>query len=261
MGHSLLGTLPRTKEWKDVVRLVADGADVAQVAGKTLVAAQKALGTTKADAGFGEAIYLLSQIALAGKTKDAAAHLESLGVEIHKDYSTADLTTALSVAVNRRMEARGLRTDWGEMARGALVSAITSKLAENGERLFTGSRQLFNAELGGLHREKEFGALGRTFFGKMTKRFLNYFLTKTLGTQIGEERGFPTRREYREFRKSMRTHCEEAAKIVEKFSGQWLNKQLREHGGVTREAAERFGAHAIRKMQLELAARAGRYAN
>ena len=259
MGHSLLGTLPRTKEWNDVVRLVSEGADVAQVAGKTLVAAQKALGTTKADPGFAEAVYLMAQIALAGKMRDAAAYLETLGVDIHKDYSTADLSTALSAAVNRRMEGRGLRTDWGEMARGALVSAITSELTANGERLFQGSRQELTAELGPLHKEKNFGRLGRAFFTKMTHRFLNYFLTKTLGTQIGVERAFTTRREYREFRAAMRTHCAEAAGIVEKFSGQWLTKQLRETGSVSREAAERYGAYAIRKMQLELAARAGRY--
>lgn len=261
MGHSLLGTLPRTREWKDVVRLVSEGADVAQVAGKTLVAAQKALSTTKEDAGYGEAVYLLTQIALAGKTKDAVAYLETLGVDIHKSYSTADLTTALSAAVNRRMEGRGLRTDWGEMARGALVSSIASTLTANGERLFTGSRQELTAELAPLHREKGFGQLGRSFFTKMTQRFLNYFLSKTLGTQVGANRAFTTRNEYTEFRKAMRTHCAEAAGIVEKFSGQWLTKQLREHGSVTREAAERFGAYAIRKMQLELAARAGRYAN
>lgn len=123
MGHSRIGTLPRTREWNAVVDYIANGANVPQVAEKTLLAAQKALMTTKGDPGFREAVYLLAQLALAGKSKDAAAHLEALGVELKDGYSPADLVTALSAAVDRRMEGRGQRKDWGEMARGALVAA------------------------------------------------------------------------------------------------------------------------------------------
>ena len=93
----------------------------------------------------------------------------------------------------------------------------------------------------------------------MAVKVLNYFLSKTLGTHVGKGRRFPTMKEYSEFKRGMAAHCRETALIVEKFSGQWLQKQLRDNGGViTREAAEGFGAHAIHKMQLELAARAGR---
>lgn len=262
MGHSRIGTLPRTREWDAVVDFIANGADVAKVAEKTLVAAQKALMTTKGDAGFREAVFLLAQLALAGKSKDAAAHLEAMGVELKDGYSPADLVTALAAAVDRRMEGRGERHDWGEMARAALVAAVTEALNSSGDGLFDRSRDDLTAELRPLHRKKGFGALGRAFFGTMASRMLNYFLTKTLGTHVGEGRRFPTMKEFSEFKKALTKHCSETAFIVEKFSGQWLQKRIREDGGVvTREAAEGFGAHAIRKLQLELAARAGRHGN
>ncbi len=257
-----MGTLPRTRGWNEVVDLISNGANVAQVAEKTLVAAQKALSTTKGDPGFAEAVYLMAQLALAGKSKDAAAHLATVGIDLKDGYTGADVATAISAALDERMQGKGRRSDWGEMARGALVSAVSEFLNSKGDRLFGNSREELTAELRPLHREKGFGELGRAFFGTMAVKMLNYFLTKTLGTHVGEGRRFNTMKEYSEFKKAMTKHGGETAVIVEKFSGQWLQKQIRENAGVvTREAAEGFGAHAIRKMQLELAARSGRHGN
>ena len=42
MGHIRLGQLPRSRKWRDVVELVAAGADVAQVASATINAADEA---------------------------------------------------------------------------------------------------------------------------------------------------------------------------------------------------------------------------
>jgi hypothetical protein len=60
-----------------------------------------------------------------------------------------------------------------------------------------------------------FGALGRAFFGTMASKMLNYFLSKTLGTQVGEGRRFATLKECSEFKGALAKHCGEAAVIVE----------------------------------------------
>src|SRR5688572_12037887 len=99
MGHSRIGTLPLTQRWEEVVRPIAEGADVAKVAERTLWAAEKALGTTQNDKGFREAVHLMVQLALAGKTNDAAAHLAGIGVELGDGFSAADLATAVSAAM------------------------------------------------------------------------------------------------------------------------------------------------------------------
>ena len=46
MGHIRLGQLPRTRKWRDVVELVAVGADVSQVANATIRAAGPAVHGT-----------------------------------------------------------------------------------------------------------------------------------------------------------------------------------------------------------------------
>lgn len=82
MGHSRIGTLPRTREWDEVVDLLANGANVSQVADTTLWAAQKALRAVVNHAGFCEVMYLATQLALARRSKDAAEHFASVGVEL-----------------------------------------------------------------------------------------------------------------------------------------------------------------------------------
>ena len=256
MGHQRLGGLPVTQPWKKVVRLIADGADVAKVADATLEAAQRALSAAQNDPGFREAVHLMVQLALAGTTKDAAAHLAAAGVELADGGSVADLAAGLAEALDRRMEGKGQRSDWGEMAKGALVATVSEFLTAQGMPLFDAKREDLTAQLGPLHREKEFSAFGRKFFGRLTGDFLDYFLSKTLGTEVGAGHRFVTTNQVAQFRDGMRKHCGEASQIVESFCGEWLSKhRLEENGNISRESAEGFGWNAVRKMQLELAER------
>ena len=259
MGHSRIGTLPRTRWWDEVVDLIAGDANVRQVADTTLWAAQKALATVVNDVGFREAMYLAVQLALAGREKDAAEHMAGVGVELGNRFSAVDVASALSAALDHQMAGRGNREDWGEMARETLVSAACDYLSSSGQSLFEATRSDLTANLSRLHREKEFGEFGKKFFGMLANKCLNYFLSKTLGTHVGAGRRFATMNELKHFKEAMTTHCHEAAEIVQKFSGQWLQKKLRENGGkVTREDAEKFGWNAIRKMRIEIARRARR---
>jgi hypothetical protein len=251
VGHMKLGPLPATRPWKEVVRQIADGADVPQVAEATLRAAQRALGTVEGDAGFREAVYLMAELAVAGTTVDAAEHLAGIGVEIGDSGSPAEVGAAVSEALDRRMEGKGERSDWGEMARSALVSTVIEYLTSQGASLFEASRADLTGTLAPLHREKQFGEIGRRFFGTFTNEVLNYFLSKTLGAHVGQR--FVTTNQLAVFKDGMRRHCDEAAVIVEKFCGQWLAKCRREHGGrVSREQAEKLGWNSVRKLQLEL---------
>ena len=192
MGHSRIGTLPRTRRWDEVVELIATGADASTVADTTLWAAQKALGVVQDDPGFREAMFLMVQLALAGSQKDAVEHLAGVGVEMEGGFSAADLAAAISAAIDRKMAARGQRQDWGEISRESLVSAACAYVAESGQMLFEAERSDLTANLHRLHRTEEFGRFGRGFFATLANKCLNYFLSKTLGTHVGPERRFAT---------------------------------------------------------------------
>ncbi|WCJ60324.1 hypothetical protein NXS98_04105 [Fontisphaera persica] len=257
MGHSRIGTLPATRKWQEVVRLVADGADVGEVAQATLKAAEKAFSLVQKDAGFREAVNLLVEMGLAGGKADPTAQLAAAGIAIPESTSVVEVALAVGEALDQRVRATRDGQTFGEIAGKALVSAITSHLQERLHGLFTPTREDVAGALRDLGKKKEFGDLARNFMAKLTNEALGFFLTKTLGTQVGEGQRFATMNQMAQFEEAMRTHCEEASVIVQEFGADWFSKHRYEEGGrISRESAEGFGWVAMKKMKAELAMRA-----
>ena len=109
------------------------------------------------------------------------------------------------------------------------------------------------AALAALGKKREFGELSRTFFAKLTNESMNYFLSKTLATHLGEGQRFATMNEMGQFEKALNTHCKEASLIVEQFSADWFSKHRYEEGGdISRESSNGFASYALKKMKDEL---------
>ena len=115
MGHVRLGSLPRSRAWKEVVGLITAGADVSQIANATIRAADKAFTFVLNDEGFTEAVWLMTQLAIAAKKENLGEHLQSLGVNLPQDTSLPDLAAAVSEALDNKLESNGGRSDLGEM--------------------------------------------------------------------------------------------------------------------------------------------------
>ena len=253
MGHVRLGTLPRTREWKEVVRLIADGFDVSQVADATLQAADKALDRMVDDPGFNEAVWLLTQLGIAAKKDNPTGHLESVGLKLSANTSIAEVASAIRTALDQQMSICGRNSDIGQIASNALVSAITSHLDTKLGGLFEASSTEVHDALCELGKQKAFGELSRTFFGRLSEDSLKYFLDKTIDTHLGEGQRFQTRSEAREFRKTLSTHCYEASKIVQTFASEWFSKNRYEGDGeIRRDKTEGFGWLAVQKMRAEM---------
>jgi len=60
MGHVRLGTLPKTRVWKNVIELIANEADVDEIAAATFEAADKAFESIQNDKGFLETVELMN---------------------------------------------------------------------------------------------------------------------------------------------------------------------------------------------------------
>ena len=95
MGHSLITGLAKTKEFDEVSRIIADGADVAEVAEATLKAAELAIAWVQNDAGFREAIWLLTQLGVSGTKTHPLAHLAQHGLVSPGANSIVDIVSDL----------------------------------------------------------------------------------------------------------------------------------------------------------------------
>jgi hypothetical protein len=130
-----------------------------------------------------------------------------------------------------------------------LVEHISPKLPS----LFAPEPSDIQAALASLGKKREFGELSCTFFAKLTNDSMNYFLSKTLATHLGEGQRFATMNEMGQFEKALNTHCREASLVVEQFSADWFSKHEYEEGGeISRESSNDFASYALKKMKDKL---------
>jgi len=104
-----------------VVGLITAGADVSQIANATIRAADKAFTFVLNDEGFTEAVWLMTQLAIAAKKENLGEHLQSLGVNLPQDTSLPDLAAAVSEALDNKLESNGGRSDLGEMSHSETI--------------------------------------------------------------------------------------------------------------------------------------------
>ncbi|HBO3862362.1 hypothetical protein [Pseudomonas aeruginosa] len=255
MGHVRLGVLPRTKAWNEVVGLIVAGANVPQIANATITAAEDAFTSVMDDVGYTEAVWLMTQLAIAAKKPDIHQHLESVGIVLPRDATLPDVTSAIVEALDRATDASGKRSDLAELSTRALVGAVTDVLSPKLHSLFPTDPDTLRAALSTLGQEREFGHLSRTLYAKLANESLQYFLSKNLNTHLGEGMRFATMNQKAQFDTALQTHAREASLIVEKFSSEWFSKHRFEEGGdISRKSSNGFAGYALKKMKDELKA-------
>src|SRR5262249_42228848 len=145
------------------------------------------------------------------------------------------------------------RTDFGEMAQMAAAETLTEVVGTRTKSLFGTSSDDVREAFSGLATNKQFSIFAKDFFARFVNKCASSFLSRALAHNIGEGQRFPTLAQQSEFTKAMETHCREAARIVEEFSGGWFSKTNWETGGaITRKDIAAYTAYAMQKLVNEL---------
>jgi hypothetical protein len=226
MGHIRLGTLPRTRDWDEVVALIGEKAAVPQVARAAIRAAEQGLRQASSDKGAVESVRLLVCLPYAAKTPCFEDALDDLGIRVPPEPGLMQLVSAFSDALDTCLPNNRGRTDLGEMAQMAAAETLVAILHERTRSFFDVLPADIHRELSKLYTPKQFGILAKSFFARLTFKCLDYFLSRTLSLQVGEGRRFLTLAAVADFTQALETHCREAAVIVERFSGQWVSKTM-----------------------------------
>ncbi len=252
MGHVRLGNLPRTRKWRDVVALIQGGAGTVQLANATISAAEQGLRLAAEDKGLVETIWLLTQIPLAARSDDFAASLRNAGLNVSDAPSLMEVVGALSDAIDSRLANNGGRTDLGEMAQMAAAETISKEVGGRTQSLFGTTPADVQSAFSQLATNKQFSGFARQFFSRLTNKCLDYFLSRAMAHHVGEGKRFATLAQQADFSKALETHCQEASKIVEVFSGGWFSKTNWEQKGIPRDNAAGFAHVAMKKIVAEL---------
>jgi len=255
MGHERLGLLPKSERWREIVGLIsglpASDTGVEQLADETIRKVQSRLRDLGADSGVNAAFSFLLALAGACRLRNPRARLEQLGIHLGQDVNALTLASALRRYVDARMES----LEYGAIARAAATDAITewSRRAEGaGHRSLPTMEEPFD-----IWRPAAEGAgfceLSRTFFARLTTRYLRYFLEREASAALRNV----TQRE--EFESELTRHIDrvsrhafETARITQSFAAGWFNKHVKA-GPPGSDETRQFLSFALRKMREELA--------
>jgi hypothetical protein len=256
MGHSRVGTLPKTRDWNAVVKLLREGAAVDEIAAASAKAAEASLPEIAREEALVRSLWLLAQIPRAARSADFAAALEGLDLETGRDPGLVDVVAALISSVDRHVARTGGRTDFGEIAQRAAAESLATLAGRELPGLFGADAEDVRRAVGKFATVRNFGVLARDFFARLTRRHLEYYLGRELANHIGPAERFGSLGQERAFGSALELHCIEAARIVEDFSADWYSKAVFEDR-LTPEATARFAAVAFNKIQRELRQRRG----
>src|SRR4051794_14520112 len=252
MGHIRLGILPKTRKWQQVVDLLRAGADLEAVAGAAAEAAETSLQNASDDPAFLHAFWLLTQIPLAARGPAFGGDLRRLGLQVPDEPGLMEVTGAFMGAVDHQAREWGGRADLGEMAQMAAVESLTAAVAPALPSLFGPEPLDVQRAVGRLAGGDRFSVLARDFFARLTRRSLDYYLSRELSNHIGAGERFRDDAARVRFDEALERHCREASRIVEEFAGGWYGKNVYQGGGLTRDIVHRFAPAAFRTTSYEL---------
>ena len=252
MGHVRLGTLPRTRNWVQVLDLVGGGAGAPNVAAATMNAAQRGLEAAAQDKGLVYTVWLLTQVPLAARSADFEGRLRKLGLDVSGSPGLLEVTGAFADAVDTHLRRTGGRTDLGEMAQMAATEAMTLLGTPANGSMFDAAAPRAKEALAAFTTAKQFSALATEFFARLTTKYLTYFLSRELSNYVGPGGRFAGIDSHAEFTRALDLHCHQASRIVEVFSGGWFSKG-QFSGPITQQKVSGFVHVALKKLRAELA--------
>jgi hypothetical protein len=251
MGHVRLGRLPQTRKWQHVADLLGAAGPLAQVAAASAAAAEASIGRAGSDPALTHTVWLLTQLPLAARSPDFGDQLSALGLRPGDQPTLLDVVGAFADAVDRHAALTGGRTDFGEIAQQAAAESLTAVVGRSLPSLLSPTPEEVQKAFGRLTSRVNYGELAGEFFARLTRRHLDYYLSRELSNRIGPQGRLKTIADHSSFNSALDLHCREAARIVEDFAGSWYSKNQFK-GGITPDKARRFAFVALRKIVSEL---------
>ena len=252
MGHVHLGTLPRSRKWQEVAKLLTEGGSDKAVISAAARAAERDLERAANDPVYVEAVRLLLVVPTAARGADFAAVLNAHGLTVGREPEFLDLLVAVSARLDAVARAHPGRTDLGELAGRALTGALSTTIKD---RL----PGLFDAEAGDVQRAARalswpagIATLTRAFYGRLVSDTLSYWLDRMLATHVGRDARFASAADRAAFDAALTQYVSETTRIIKEFSSGWYGKHVIGAGRLDGSAAAAFGVIALKKILSEL---------
>ena len=252
MGHIRLGTLPRSKKWRDVVGLIDSEAPIDAIAEAAAKASETDLSRVSDDPRFQFVSGLLVRLPLLARAPGFEETLTDLGVGDNALSSVAGLLAGLKLAIDRKSFETGSTSDAGELAKSAFLETLSVQLRDKLPSLFEPTPDEIRSALGRFSSGDQFSELARDFFARLSYRSLDYYLSRELANHTGQDKRFETDAQRVDFQRALAQHTFEASSIIKEFAGGWYGKTIWQKNALDQASINQFTTYAFRKMRSEL---------
>lgn len=259
MGHTRLGKIPTTRQWRDVVAIFASAKstlglsagsqDISQLTGATARASSNALRAGVRDGGLAYIFYFLTQLALSARRAEPRQALNELGLQLPRDPTHLDLTIEIHRVFDEHFKATNQKSDVAEIAQLAAGETLSDFFRSQPRDLFAASETQLFRDLHKLGAQKAFGEVSRHFFSNFMSRLLGFYLSKFV-LPGGRQRLVNSADELTQFNTILRQHTYQRAAIIHEFAEKWFSKTEFEKG-IDPKNTRRFVAYALKKLESE----------
>lgn len=258
MGHVRLGQVPATKKWRQIIELLDSGDTlIAELAHAVEEASDRSLSEAVNDPGFVEALWLFLKVPQAARSKDFAAELQKIGLDVPSEPTTLDILAALDGAVDRARRRGGRQaTDFSLIAKDAAIAALQSLTRERVPSLWASSAEDERTTLASFASTERFGELSQRFFTNLLEGHLQYFLDREIPRHIGRNGLVQSIADTSYFDGVVNRHCAETTVIMRAYARDWLGKnRFHLDKELSRRDVTDFASYAFAKIRTELSHR------
>jgi hypothetical protein len=254
MGHERVGLLPKTKKWNDLVRQVGSvytsEFPVASIAATTLQNVRKRYEALFRDDTVKEVFAFLVTFSRACRFPNTSNELKNSGIFMSEQPTPLSIIKAL----HQRVPKHEATSEYGQLALAAAADAIGQWHKQHSTiqmPMFKPSPEFFESwrDLG---KGAGFCELARLYFGKLTERYLNYFLDRAASAKLPNiQQRDRLQHDIKKYIDDISKHAFETAKITQSFAAGWFTAHTRE-GLPDPQEIEGFLAIAFGKLRDEL---------
>lgn len=250
MGHSRYDSLPKTKQWRDVLEAFTrfDSTDE-ELISSTLRAAESGLRGSQNDPYLSSSCWLLLQLPLLASSNKLEDWLETTG-----GSSTGEPRRDLLTGARKFFDQLGTLTPrrniLSETARLSFFETLTTAFKDANLVLFGSAQEEVRKALARYASPDGFQLLVGSFFKAFLNRSLSNLIEKELPNHVGVSEPFSTSEDTRAFEKALHEYCQEATALLADYSRDWYAKHAI-HERPNEKATRAFAAYAVKKLLEE----------
>ena len=250
MGHNRLGSLPRTRKWKEVIQYLSHEGSVAEVADASLAAVQSGLQRVPSDMGFTLALTVIFKFIESARAKDQGSSFLKNGFPSLQDGTIFDLVSCLRQKIDLELNLSGVKSDVSEITQNSFSETLFKYLSYESTSLFESSWDTTLRSLRTVVSGAHFRNLMHEFYTVFTRRYLTYYLSRELSLHVGPGLRFQNISEHDEFNEAFGHYINQAVRIADDFTPGWFSKAQYEEN-LTHDSISRYAHIAFKKIMKE----------